>query len=217
MSGTSATPQLSSRAASVNRRSVGACGAYSAPAAQEFHAPIPFQLFAFPQQHRPHLASARRVRSSARLAIETFYFDGAQHARSFYLFANTGRGQFFRSAVKNSNREIIKNDFIRPALRRFQLRCRNRGRRKIDGRNIAAKMKRHGGHFKQFDKRRRKQMLPGVLLQMIESAFPIYFAVHRPQRNLAVGDMHHGVVRFAINYINHCGVTERSGIVRLPA
>src|SRR5208337_2478038 len=92
-------------------------------------------------------------------------------ARDF--LAHTELGQVFGSSIPNSQRTVLENNPVGSALRAFQNIVRRLGTAQVDGAQLRSQMKRNRWPAKTFLKHRREQMLPGVLLHVIEAARPV--------------------------------------------
>jgi hypothetical protein len=76
-------------------------------------------------------------------------------------------------------------------------------------------VERNGGPSEAFLEQGRKQVLPRVLLHVIEAPRPIDTAVHLAQRNLSIND----VLDFfsGVAYLKNVGITKLAEVVGLTA
>jgi hypothetical protein len=78
-------------------------------------------------------------------------------------------------------------------------------------------MKAHGVRISDMDKRLGQDMLPGVLLHMIEPTIPVNRAVDEVIKDLVAKDVHDGAIFFTDENVNDRHFVNVATIGRLPA
>ncbi len=199
------------------RLEIPARGRERAPAANEFHAPELLHALELAHQNQPHLPGARRMRSTTRLDVETFNLENPQRSFAFHFLANTQTLQFFLFPKTYRDGTVIENHAVRQPLGLRQVTRHDARRIEIDRANLAAQVKRDRREMEQFQKRGREQMLPRVLLNMVEASLPIDRAVHRAGKNGPVGDVDDFVVVLTVVDVDDGCFAEAAGVVRLSA
>ena|GEM_PF-4965190 len=198
------------------RQEICARGPGSTLAAHKFDAAVLLHLLAFAQKNQPDLARARHVCPAAGLPVEPFHLDGAQDALALHGLADARCGEFLRSAEAHRHRPVLENDLVGALLGLLQLPEINRRRRQVNRGDLASEVKGDCRMLEQLEKRRGKQVLPGVLLHVIEAALPVNGSVHRPGVELTIGDVDH-CVAFTLEDVHDSSFAQRAGIVRLAA
>ena len=123
------------------------------------------------------------MRSAAGLQVRSLNLDGAQNPLPLDFLAHAQFRELLRGAVAHVDRPVVENHLIRGTLRAFQNLFRRFGTAQIDGADFAAEMERNGGPPESLLEHRREQVLPGVLLHVIEAAGPVDTALNIAESN----------------------------------
>jgi hypothetical protein len=163
------------------------------------------------------LTGSRQVCSATGLAVKTLDLDCAQNTLTIDFLAYADPLKFFRGAEPDGHDAVLKNDVVRTSFGLFHVTRDNRWRVKVDGRDVTAEMKGHGGKPEQLKECRRKQVLAGVLLHVVDATWPIDGASHLAWFNRGGRVMHDTMAVVSIRHFDHIRTAQLSRIVRLPA
>src|ERR1700746_2762071 len=111
--------------------------------------------------------------SSTRLPVKALHFNRAQNPFALHFFPNPRFGQLLRGPEADHHWLVLENHFIHATLSLLKVLRRRSWRIQIDRRNLPTQMERNRLKSKQLDERGRKQMLPGVLLHVVDAARPV--------------------------------------------
>jgi hypothetical protein len=185
---------------------------HRARSAQELHPRGLPHFLDLAQQDGAYLAGGPYVRPAARAAVQPFDGYDAQLARPFRGLAQVLR---LRGVLKpHRHRPVLAYDFVGAPLGFAQRGGLQRAAFEIDGRYLAAQVKPHRAQSEQPVEHRRKQVLSGVLLHVVEAPAPIHRAFHGlggDRRSHAMGD-----ALVFIHHLHHPRPGDGARIERLP-
>ena len=164
-------------------------------------------------QHRDaaHFAGARGMRSTARRRVDAL---DQHHPVAFHrLLAQRKRGALLAGEVARHHRQVAPDALVGEGLGARDIQPRER-RVQVDGAGALAEMER--------ERRRRElvegggeQVLPVVLLHVIEAARPVDRGGDRPRRDRLLEQVQDGAV--ALLCVEHLHRAQHAAIAGLPA
>jgi hypothetical protein len=129
-------------------------------------------------------------------------------ARKIHFLAHAKFRQISSGAVANVYGTVFKNYFVGSAFRPFKDFVRRLGAFEVDGRQIRPEMERDRRSPIALLKHRREQVLPSVLLHVIEASRPVDATENVRTVGAAIDDMNNFVSIVA--YVEHIGVSDFS-------
>ena len=153
--------------------------------------------------------------TAARLQLQRFNFDSSQRAAALHSFAYASGSQLLHRPVLHGHRTVCIHNIICSGHRCVQNFLRRFPPAYIDGANIRAQMKRNCRQRKSRVENRGQNVLPGVLLHMIEAPIPINTSLHRTNFNRLVDNMEHFL--FFVDHIDDTRISNQPRIVGLAA
>ncbi len=181
----------------------------------QFNAPILTDLRTAAHQKQPDSAGALHVRSAAGLEIGAFDLDGAQDSAAVHFLAYPNLRKLFRSAVSHGYGTIFEDHPVHGALCTLADCVGRLGTVEIDRGDFAAEMKRDGGQSEALLKNRGEEVLPGVLLHVVEAAVPIDAALDGSEFERTIEHVH-DLVSFVAHVEDFC-CSKEPQIMRLAA
>ena len=190
--------------------------AQRADAAHELHASAAAKTLGRLHGDRANAAGARDVRAAARRHVVAVDLDHAERSAAARLLAQRQRGGLGVGHEPDADRTVLPDDAVG-----FGLRRGNRLGGQVDGEvergHDGAEVKADGAGLAEPVERRRQDVLPGVLLHVIEPARPVDRPVHAaPDRDLAVEHVPH-LTLIRLDDVDDERLAERPGVARLTA
>jgi hypothetical protein len=164
------------------------------------------------------LARAVGVRAAAGAEVEALDLDDAQLARARRVLAEReARGLLGRQSV-DADGAVLPDDFVGALDGALDALVRRVGQFDIYFRGVGRHAEAAGLRAEQLDESLRENVLPGVLLHVVEAARPIDAAAHLGPfgRGVALYDVEHAL-RLSVDALDDAGAAERAGVRRLPA
>src|SRR6185437_1445509 len=185
----------------------------SSHAAQKLHPDHIADAIQLPNQNRPDSSGRVHMRAATRAAIKILNGDHSNRPGALGGLAKIEVRRRIREG--HHHRTILKHNFVRAPFDRGHLIGTERRPRNVDSATPGAEMKADSRRAEEISKDRRKQMLAGMLLHVIEAARPVDLALNFVRHYRHGGYMRDDVL--FVDYFENRRAAERANVKRLAA